>query len=56
MNKNKNIEPINSKGQKHGYHESYVSYGINGRMNYKNDNLVGYIEFHGLEFTIYCIK
>jgi hypothetical protein len=46
----------NEKGKLHGYHESNDSYGISGRMNYKNGNLVGYIEFHGLEFTIYCIK
>lgn len=50
------INNYNSKGQKHGYHESNDSYGINGRMNYKNDELVGYIEFHGIKFTIYSIK
>ena len=53
---NEDIENHNEKGQRHGYYESNHSYGINGRMNYKNGNLVGYIEFHGLEFTIYCIK
>jgi len=51
----KNIKTYNDKGQKHGYHKSNDSYGINGRMNYKNDELVGYIEFHGLKFTIYTI-
>ena len=43
----KDIEPINSKGRKHGYHEYYEQDDkIWLRAMYKNGNLIGYREIH----------
>ena len=41
------IEPINSKGQTHGYHEYYDQDGkMWVRASYKNGKLIGYREIH----------
>ena len=41
------IEPINSKGQKHGYQEWYTTSGkIWCRTMYQNGKLIGYREVH----------
>ena len=42
---NKNIEPENSKGQDHGYHEWYYNDGNRWlRVNFKNGKRDGYRE------------
>ena len=47
MNKNKNIQPRNSKGQFHGYNELYYTNGnLWFRVFYKNDQEIGYEEMH----------
>ena len=41
------IDPINSKGQKHGYHEYYDQDDKMWlRTMYQNGNLIGYREVH----------
>ncbi len=47
MTYKEDIEPRNSKGQKHGYHEYYEQDGkIWLRAIYKNGVVVGYREVH----------
>jgi antitoxin component YwqK of YwqJK toxin-antitoxin module len=60
MEYKKDIEPINSKGQKHGYHEYYEQDDkIWLRATYKNGKLIGYREVHDdiiiVKATIYSI-
>jgi len=60
MSKDKDIMPINDKGQRHGV---WVTYWTNGKLMYKcffhNDKRVGYEEFYWhngkLEEKIYHI-
>jgi hypothetical protein len=47
MEYKEDIEPINSKGQKHGYHEYYDQDDkIWLRTMYQNGKLIGYREVH----------
>jgi len=60
MGYKKDIEPRNSKGRKHGYHEYYEQDGeIWLRATYKNGKLIGYREVHDdiiiVKATIYSI-
>lgn len=55
MNK-KTIESKNSKGQYHGYQESYAYGEIQLRGMYKHGLEIGYEEYHGLKKTNFYIK
>jgi hypothetical protein len=47
MEKKKDIEPCNSKDEWHGYQEwYYVDNSIKIRVMFKNDQEIGYEEYH----------
>jgi hypothetical protein len=55
------IEPKNSKGQYHGYHESYLQFynketKISHRGVWKANRLMAYNEWHGMQETNFYIK
>jgi hypothetical protein len=60
----KDIKNVNAKFQLHGYQEGYlndISYRsifneISYRSIYKNNQHVGYCEWHGIEETIFYIR
>lgn len=57
----KEIKNVNAKFQLHGYQEGYlneISYltKISYRATYKNNEHVGYSEWHGMEETIFHIR
>ena len=55
--KKEDIEPKNSKGQSHGYTERYNIHGrLSFRCIYKNDQFIGYAEFHNYKTTIFFIR
>lgn len=49
----KDIINYNNKGQLHGY---YYNTNIGFRGNYKNNNLIGYVELDFIKCTRYYIK
>ncbi len=51
----KSIRNHNKKGQTHGYQEWYNIHGLSYRAIYKNNEHVGYSEWHGMEETIFFI-
>jgi hypothetical protein len=56
-----NLEPLNSKGENHGYHESYVKFynkdsKISHRGIWKANRLIAYNEWHGMQETNFYIK
>ncbi len=53
---NKEIKTKNNKGKIHGYRESYHLTKISYRSIYKNNQHVGYSEWHGIEETIFYIR
>ena len=53
---NKDIRNYNNKGQYHGYYELYFRNKLSYRLNYKNDNEIGYEELHVRKKTYFHIK
>ena len=58
MNKkvNKDIEPINSKGQFHGYFQWSNNGKLRTRYVVKNDKTLGYAENHSIKTCRFFIK
>lgn len=55
MKRYKDIDPKNSKGHYHGYQQWYWN-KLWVRANYKNGNMIGYEEDHGIKKTNFHIK
>lgn len=55
---NKNILNFNAKREFHGYQElyNYQTNKLGLRVNYKNDNEIGYEENHRYKTTIFYIR
>jgi len=52
----KDIRNLNNEGEFHGYQELYVYNLIYVRGNFKNDEEIGYQEWHTIKETEYYIK
>lgn len=52
----KDITNKNSKEQYHGYQEWYIPNTLWYRGNYKNDESIGYEEYHFIKKTRYNIR
>ena len=51
----KNITNYNNKSQSHGYQKWYGYHKLIYRGNYKNNERIGYTEWHFIEQTRYYI-
>ena len=51
----KDIRNKNSRGQSHGYQEWYGYHELIYRGNYKNNERIGYAEYHGSKRTRFNI-
>ena len=49
------IRNFNKKGLWHGYQERYYNDKMTFRCNYKNDEVMGYEEYHYFKKTIFHI-
>lgn len=56
MKNKKDIDPKNSKGQWHGYHEWYMCDKIWVRATFKNGTEIGYKETHQYMITYFFIR
>jgi hypothetical protein len=53
----RDIINYNNKGQHHGYQQGYwIDNKIAHRFNKKNNELIGYAEWHAIKETEYYIK
>ena len=53
---NKEIKNINDKGLYHGYQQWFINNKHRLRGNFKNNSMVGYLEYHYFNKTIFFIK
>jgi hypothetical protein len=55
---NKEIITKNNKNQYHGYNQLYIDdwNKLLYRANFKNGNIIGYLENHNIKQTIFHIK
>jgi hypothetical protein len=53
----KNINNFNKKGQRHGYQEWYHdNKKISHRGNWRNNKMIGYVEWYGMNETNFHIR